>query len=318
MAGTQVLRSWNEGAAKTAIIDFVEHTTTSGIPVEERIATFDADGTLWCEKPAPVEADFLLRRLADMAQADPKLREKQPWKAAYERDMAWLGQAISQHYAGNDTMAQTLLSGITNAYAGVGVEEFEARADSFLRSAQNPHLGRGYLETSYLPMVELLAYLETNGFSNYIVSGSGADFMRPVTAQLFGIPAERVIGSAAALKYSTDGEGGTITHEAKLGFLDDGPEKAVQVWSRIGRRPLVAGGNSNGDIPMLDFTQHKDKPSLRVLVLHDDAEREFAYTTGAEQALERAKSSGWTVVSMKNDFATVFASTDREGTTTPS
>jgi len=312
---TSDLESWNEGPAKAAIIAFVEQTVSNAVPVEERIAVFDADGTLWCEKPAPVEADFLLRRLAEMATADPKLRDRQPWKAAYEQDMDWLGQVISEHYAGHDTKAQTLLGGVAAAYAGISVEDFEARSDAFLRSAQHPTLGRGYLHTSYLPMVELLGYLGANGFSNHIISGSGADFMRPITQELFGIPPERVTGSATALKYTSDGHGGTITREAQLGFLDDGPQKPIQVWSRLGRRPLVAGGNSNGDIPMLEFTHHQDTPTLRLLVLHDDAEREFAYTSGAEHALTKAGRNGWTVVSMKNDFTRIFEAADRDDTT---
>jgi phosphoserine phosphatase len=276
------------------------------VPVEERIAVFDADGTLWSEQPVPVEADFILRRLAEMATADPKLRDNQPWKAAYEHDNDWLGQVITEHYAGDDTKAKTLLGGVGAAFAGIGVEDFEARAGSFLRSAQHPTLDRGYLETAYAPMVELLGYLEANGFSNHIVSGSGGDFMRPISQELFGIPVERVIGSATVLEYGSGDQGGTLTRKAELGFLDDGPQKPIQIWARTGRRPLLAGGNSNGDLPMLDFAQHPDKPSLRLLVLHDDALREFAYTSGAEHALKKAKASGWTTVSMKDDFDTVF------------
>jgi hypothetical protein len=155
-------------------------------------------------------------------------------------------------------------------------------------------------------MVELLAYLEANAFSNYIASGGGRDFMRPVSQELYGIPRERVIGSASALDYRNDDGGGTITHKAEADYLDDGPQKPIRIWSRTGRRPLLAAGNSNGDVPMLDFTQHSDKPSLRLLVLHDDSEREFDYRTGAEQALERADDQGWTVVSVQNDWANVF------------
>jgi phosphoserine phosphatase len=304
---TKDLESWNEGAAKSAILEFVEQVT-SAVPVEERIAVFDADGTLWCEKPVPVQADFILRRLAEMAKGDPKLRDRQPWKAAYEDDDDWFGKVITEHYTGDDTKAQTLLGGVGAAFAGIGVEDFEAKSDSFLRSAQHPTLGCGYLETAYTPMVELLVYLEANGFSNHIVSGSGGDFMRPVTQELFGIPPECVIGSSTALEYKD----GTITRKAELGFLDDGPQKPIQIWSRTGRRPLLAGGNSNGDLPMLDFAQHRDKPTLRLLVLHDDAKREFAYTSGAEKALTKAGSSGWTVVSMRDDFATVFGAARRK------
>ena len=300
------LASWNEGSAKAAIVAFVEQTVANGVPVEERIAVFDADGTLWCEKPVPVEMDFILRRLVEMAEADPTLRDRQPWQAAYGHDNGWLGAAIDEHYAGNDTKAQTLLQGISGTYAGIGVEDFEAKADSFLRSTQHPTLGRGYLATAYAPMVELLDYLQANGFSNHMVSGSGADFMRPISQEMFGIPPERVIGSSTVLEYTSDDTGGAVTRKAALGFLDDGPQKPIQIWSRVGRRPILAGGNSNGDVPMLDFTQHPDRPTLRLLLDHDDAKREFSYDSGAEKALAKAKERGWTVVSMQNDFKVVF------------
>ena len=307
MSDNEVLSSWNEGPAKAAIVTFVEQTLTSAVPVEERIAVFDADGTLWCEKPVPVEADYLLRRLAEMATSDPALRDRQPWKAAYEHDNDWLGKVITEHYAGDDTKAQTLLGGVSAAYAGISVEEFESKAGAFLHGTQHPTLDRSYLQTAYAPMVELLAYLEANGFSNHMVSGSGAEFMRPISQEMFGIPRERVIGSTIALKYAGDEKGGTITRGERLGFLDDGPQKPIEIWSRVGRRPLLAGGNSNGDLPMLDFSQREGTPSLRLLVLHDDPEREFAYSSGAEKALAEAKTRNWTVVSMKNDFKTVFA-----------
>jgi phosphoserine phosphatase len=308
VSGKDLLPSWNDGAAKAAIVDFVEQTVAAAVPIEERIAVFDADGTLWCEQPLPVEADFILRRLAEMAKADPALRERQPWKAAYEHDNAWFGKVIAEHYAGDDTDAKVLLGGVAGAFADIGVEDFEAKSDSFLRSARHPSLGRGYLETAYTPMVELLAYLEANGFTSHIVSGSGGDFMRPISQDVFGIPIERVIGSATVLEYASDGNGGTLTRKAQLGFLDDGPQKPIHIWARTGRRPLVAGGNSNGDLPMLEFAQHDDRPTLRLLVLHDDSEREFAYTNGAEKALAQAKTGNWTVVSMKDDFAAIWRS----------
>ncbi len=301
-----MLTSWNDGAARRAIVEFVERTVSSAVPVEERVAVFDNDGTLWCEKPMPIQADFILRRLFEMAHADPALRDRQPWKAAYERDYAWLGEVLAEHYAGDDTNVRTLLGGVLAAYAGMSVDDFEAKADAFLRTAQHPTLGRGYLECAYAPMVELLGYLEENGFSNYIASGGGRDFMRPISQEVYGIPRDRVIGSASALEYTSDDRGGTITHKAEADYLDDGPQKPIRIWSRTGRRPLLAAGNSNGDIPMLDFTQHPDKPFLRLLVLHDDAEREFDYTSGAEQALERAEASGWTVASIKDDWTRVF------------
>jgi phosphoserine phosphatase len=301
-----VLTSWNEGAARRAVIEFVERTVSDAVPEDERVAVFDNDGTLWCEKPLPIQADFILRRLFEMAEADPALRERQPWKAAHERDYGWLGKVVAEHYAGDDTNVRTLLGGVLAAYAGISVDDFEAKADAFLRTAQHPTLGRGYLECAYAPMIELLGYLEENGFSNYIASGGGRDFMRPISQEVYGVPRQRVIGSASALEYTSDERGGTITHKAEADYLDDGPQKPIRIWSRTGRRPLLAAGNSNGDIPMLDFTQHRDKPFLRLLVLHDDAEREFDYTSGAEQALERADTSDWTVVSIKQDWATVF------------
>jgi len=303
---TTELTTWKEGAAKAAIVEFVEQTVANAVPVEERIAVFDADGTLWCEKPVPVELDFILRRLAEMAEADATLRDRQPWKSAYDHDNGWLSAAIDEHYAGNDAKAKTLLAGISSTYADIDVEDFAAKADAFLRGTKHPTLGRGYDQTAYAPMVELLAYLEANGFSNHMVSGSGADFMRPISEEMFGIPPERVIGSATVLEWA----GGSVMRKAALGVLDDGPQKPIQIWSHLGRRPILAGGNSNGDIPMLDFTQRPDMPTLRLLLNHDDAEREFAYTGGAEKALEKAGPSGWTVASMRDDFTTVFAAGD--------
>jgi phosphoserine phosphatase len=310
MGVVRELTSWSDGAAKQAIVAFVARVCgadgSEPVPVEDRLAVFDNDGTLWCEKPMPIQLDFILRRLVEMAEADPGLRERQPWKAAHERDYGWLSQLVAEHYAGDDSNMTVLAAGILAAYDGISVEDFEAQADAFLRSAQHPTLGRGYLETAYRPMVELLDYLAANGFSNYIVSGGGRDFMRPISQQVYGIPRQRVIGSSAALAYISDERGGTITHNPEADSLVDGPQKPVRIWSRTGRRPLLAAGNSNGDVPMLHFTQHPDKPSLRLLVLHDDDEREFAYTTGAEQALDQAASDGWTVISVKQDWATVF------------
>ncbi|HEX3329227.1 MAG TPA: HAD family hydrolase [Gaiellales bacterium] len=300
------LASWNDGAARQSLVDFVERTVSDGVPVEERIAVFDNDGTLSCEQPMPIQLAFILRRLVEMAEATPELRARQPWKAAYERDHAWLGGLMAEYYAGDDTNVKVLAGGILAAYAGMSVEDFEASAERFLRTAQHPRLGRGYLECAYAPMVELLGYLAANGFSNYIVSGGGRDFMRPITQEVYGVPRERVIGSASALAYTGDERGGTITHTAEPDYLDDGPQKPIRIWSRTGRRPLLAAGNSNGDIQMLDYTRHDDKPFLRLLIKHDDGEREFAYTTGAEQALKKAAADGWTVVGMKGDWTTVF------------
>jgi phosphoserine phosphatase len=298
------LPSWRDGTAKRAIVEFAQ--ASGAIPAAERVAVFDNDGTLWCEKPMPIQLDFILRRLMEIAEAKPELRDQQPWKAAYERDYGWLGALITEHYAGDDSNVEVLAAGILAAYEGISVEDFEAQSDEFLHSAQHPTLGRGYLQCSYKPMVELLAFLAANGFGNYIASGGGRDFMRPISDELYGIPRERVIGSSSTLDYTSDERGGTITHKAEADYLDDGPQKPIRIWSRTGRRPILAAGNSNGDVPMLQFAQHDDKPSLRLLVLHDDGEREFDYTSGAEAALEQAAKDGWTVVSIKNDWATVF------------
>ncbi len=307
---TDPLSTWNPGAAKDAILDYVARTcakdSAEAVPEVERVAVFDNDGTLWCEKPMPIQLDFILRRLAAMAEADPTLRDRQPWKAAHERDFGWLAQVMDEHYAGDDTNVQTVGAGVVAAFANITVDQFEADADAFLRTTRHPTLERGYLECAYAPMVELLAHLRANGFANYIASGGGRDFMRPISDEVYGIPREAVIGSAVALAYTPDEHGGAITRQKAADYLDDGPEKPVHIWTRTGRRPVFAAGNSNGDIEMLDFTQHPDKPSLRLIVLHDDAEREFDYVSGSERALDRAASRGWTVVSMKRDWAEVF------------
>ncbi len=301
------LASWRDGSARRAMLEFVARVDREDVPVEERVAVFDNDGTLWCEKPMPIQLDFVLRRLAEMAEADESLRTRQPWKAAYERDYGWVSAVVTQHYAGDETNVGVLAGGILTAFGDISVEDFEALADEFLRTARHPTLGRGYLACAYAPMIELLGFLRANGFTNYIVSGGGRDFMRPISDEVYGIPRDRVIGSATALEYAADEHGGRIMRKAEADYLDDGPQKPIRIWSRTGRRPLVAGGNANGDIPMLDFTQHADKPTLRLLVLHDDDARETAYTAGAERALERAAGEAWTVISMRDDWTTVFA-----------
>ena len=304
---SDVLSTWADSPAKEAIVGFVDAVCgPAGVPTEERIAVFDNDGTLWCEKPMPIQLDFILRRLREMAEHDAALRDRQPWKSAYEQDYAWLGKVLADHYAGDDRELPTVAAGVLAAHGGISVEEFEHQADAFLRSAQHPTLRRGYLETAYVPMVELLGYLEANGFTNYIASGGGRDFMRPISDEVYGIPRERVIGSSTALAFTDDGPGGTITRKPELDYIDDGGEKPVRIWNRIGRRPLLAGGNSNGDVPMLQFAHRDDAPTLRLLILHDDADREFAYTGGAEAALDRAGADGWTTVSMRQHWTTVF------------
>lgn len=302
-----MLNSWVEAPAKAAIVDFVDRVTTDGGPdyvaAEDRIAVFDNDGTLWCEKPMYVQLDFLLRRFKEQAEADPTLRQKQPYRAAYTGDLTWLGQAVAKHHQGDDGDFKVVLGAVLTAHHAITVEEHAERVDAFFADARHPTLGRSYPECGYAPMVELLRYLEANGFTNYIVSGGGRDFMRPVTWSMYGIPPERVVGSSVGLIY----QNGHVYTTSEPEFLDDGPMKPVRLWSRIGRRPILAAGNSNGDIEMLRFSQEGTLPSLQLLVRHDDAEREFDYVTGAERALELAATHGWAVTSIKNDWSTVFS-----------
>jgi phosphoglycolate phosphatase-like HAD superfamily hydrolase len=301
------LPSWQDSAAREEIVRFVEGATRSGgpdyLPPPERVAVFDNDGTLWCEKPLPVQADFLLRRVGEMAQQDPSLRSRQPWKSVVEKDYGWLSGAIRKHYHGDDSDLHEMAGGLLQAYSRTTIEEFEAATLDFMNTARHPTYDRPYLEIAYQPMIELLRYLDANGFTNYIASGGGRDFMRPVTQGLYGVPPERVIGSTVALEY--DPQRNTLVHKAELDIFDDGPEKPVRVWSRLGRRPAVACGNSNGDLEMLRFAGG-DRKALRLLVVHDDADREFAYTAGAERVIEQAKQPGWTPVSVRDDWRNVF------------
>jgi phosphoserine phosphatase len=307
---SRALQSWKDTPARQTIVDFVERATRESapgyVPPPERIAVFDNDGTLWCEKPMPIELGFILHRLAEMCETDASLRDRQPWKAASERDYAWLGDVITKHYHGDDNDVKVLMGGIVRAFAGMTVDAYAAAADAFLYG-QHPTIGRSYRDCGYLPMIELLRYLEANGFATFIASGGDRDFMRPVTEEIYGIPTERVIGSSNALSYQEDEHGGNLVYLAQPDVFDDGPTKPVRIWSRIGRRPVIAGGNSNGDIPMLHYAGSPTRQCLRLLVLHDDPEREFDYTAGAERSLDRGASDGWTVVSIKNDWATVFA-----------
>ncbi|BBY14580.1 HAD family hydrolase [Mycolicibacterium litorale] len=292
-----MLEHWIDGPTKSAIADFVAHAVTDIAP-EDRVAVFDNDGTLWCEKPAYIQLDFVVRRLAEKAAGDPALRSQQPYRAAAEGDLAWFGGAITKHYRGDDSDLELLAVAGLSLHVSMTVDEYAARVAEFFAHAEHPTLGRPYRECTYAPMVSLLRHLEAHHFTCYVVSGGGRDFMRPVTGALYGIPPERVIGSAQGLSF--DGTGDLVI-QPTLDVFDDGPEKPVQIWSRIGRRPIVAVGNSNGDDEMLRYCR-----GLRLLVHHDDADREFAYTAGAERALEHAHAQGWTVISMRDDWATVF------------
>ena len=307
------LDSWKDGATKSAITDFVARVTNEGgadyVEPAARVAVFDNDGALWVEKPLVIQLDFTLRRLAELAAQDPTLQETQPYKAAYENDHQWMAQAMVSHYRGDDSDLHLLMGAITSAFETVTVEEYDEQVLAFFAAATHPTLHRPYRMCGYAPMVDLLRYLEANGFVTYIASGGDRDFMRPVAGEMYGIPPERVIGSALGLEYQAEGDQHRLLYKAAMDFFDDGPEKPVRIWSRTGRRPILAFGNSNGDVPMLSYAGTGSTPALRLLLLHDDAEREFDYTAGAEKALAIAKEQGWTVVSIKNDWADVFAPT---------
>jgi len=292
MADPEALPSWNDGSAKTAILEFVRSVSESGdsfVPVAERIAAFDNDGTLWCEKPQYVQADFVIRRWKEMIATDPAKAAEQPYKAVAEGDREWLSH-VYEH-------VPELIRGATEAFVGITTQAFEEAVREFFEFARHPSLNVPYTEVTYRPMRELIAFLEANDFQVYICSGGGRDFVRPFSDRLYGIPRERVIGSATTLEYR---DGALYRTAGVEQPIDDGPGKPVHIWTRTGRKPLLAGGNADGDVPMLESAR------FGLLLRHDDAEREFAYDEGAEQALAEAKNRRWTVVSMREDFGQVF------------
>ncbi|WCB93578.1 hypothetical protein DSM104299_02291 [Baekduia alba] len=268
------LPPWRDGLARAAVDAFVAATTTAGAPgylePRERIAVFDNDGTLWTEKPKPVQLDYVVRQLAAAARDDPTLRARQPYKAAADGDVRWLGAAMVKHYQGDDADLRLLVAAVSETFTDVTVDEYERRVAAFFAEAEHPTFKRPYTACTYAPMVELLRHLEHHGVLTFIVSGGDRDFMRVAAEELYGIPRERVVGSSLGLAYcDDDGAGDAIVYKASLDFFDDGPQKPLHIWSRVGRRPAVAGGNSNGDVPMLRFAGGPDRPALRLLVVHD-------------------------------------------------
>lgn len=310
---SQPLASWNDTPTRQAIVDFVMRVTDADGPgfvsVPERVATFDADGTLWCEKPVGIQIVWILQRLADRAAQDSSLRTKQPFKAAYEKDDAWFNNAITTHYNGDDSAMKVLVGGVAEAFSSMTVESFVEQAAHFFDTEQHPVYKVPYTAMTFQPMVELLDYLAANDFTTYIVSGGGRDFMRPVAPELFGIPPERVIGSASAMSFKSDEDGAHVMRGESVALIDDGPAKAIQIWDRIGRRPILAAGNANGDVPMLEYADvsgSKREP-LRLIVNHNDGDRETSYTAGAEKLMKVAGDRNWSVINMAADWKRVFS-----------
>jgi hypothetical protein len=310
MRMTAQLSSWARGGAREAVEEFLARVTDrhgSGyVHPEQRVAVFDNDGTLWCERPMQPQLDFTIRRLRDMAVHDAALRSRQPWQAAHEGDLTWLNEALIKHYRGDDADLAVLMDGVSRAFGDLTVEEYQQRVSGFFRTTEHPSLRRPYRECGFAPMAELMRYLAAHGFTNYIASGGDRDFMRPVADALYGVPPERIIGSSLGLTFHAEGGRSELLYKSAMDFFDDGPEKPVRIWSRIGRRPILSVGNSNGDVPMMAFSELTGAPALRLLIHHDDAEREFAYDAGAEDALDHADRHGWITVSMRRDWTVVF------------
>jgi len=307
------LKLWNDGAAKSAILAFVAKVTTADspdfVPPVERIATFDNDGTLWLEKPLYIQLQHGLHAIGKAAAEKPELRDHQPFKAVYEKDMAWLGKAAADYAKGDPSGVFILVAGLAEVLEGITVEAFMADVNEFLTNAQDARFRKPFKQLTYQPMVELVHYLQANGFQVYITSGGGRDFIRAVSEEIYAIPRSMVIGSSINFKYAEDtlGAAQVIRTKEIEQPIDDGPGKPPHIHRTIGRRPVMAAGNSNGDIHMLKYAKGHPGLSLALLVHHDDPEGEYAYDTGSEKALQMAAQNGWVVVSMKNDWKKVFA-----------
>ena len=291
-----VLASWKDGLAKQAVLDFVAAAVTPGsgfVELADRIAAFDNDGTLWVEQPMPPQLDFVFRKWQEEVRAEPSLAQQQPYKALIEQDRAFFEGVATQ----DPQVVATLEEGFARSWAGTTPEEFDAQVREWTKTVKQPKLGVPYVELVYRPMLELFDFLRANQFRVFVCSGGGRDFMRAFAEETWGIYKENVIGSAAAYTYA---DGRIVRSEAFLGGLDLGPGKPEHIFAQTGRLPLFAGGNADVDIEMLQSAR------FALLVNHDDEEREFAYAKGAVTALAKARELDWTVVSMKNDWTTVF------------
>jgi hypothetical protein len=305
-SATDPLPSWNDGAAKKAITDFVARVTNRGggdfVPPPKRIAVFDNDGTLWVEQPMYVQLAFALDRVKALAPQNPEWKNKQPFKAALEGDMKTLA-AAGEH---------GLLKLIMATHAGMTTDEFERIVKDWLATARHPKFKRPYTELVYQPMLELLAYLRANGFKTFVISGGGIEFMRPWTEQIYGIPPEQVLGSSIKLKYEVRSGKPVLARLPEINFVNDKAGKPVGIERFVGRLPIAAFGNSDGDFQMLEWTTAAAGARLGLIVHHDDAAREYAYDRKSpfgklNKGLDQASSRGWVVVSMKKDWKKVFA-----------
>jgi phosphoglycolate phosphatase-like HAD superfamily hydrolase len=306
------LPSWNDGVAKKAITDFVSRVTVQGsadfVPVEQRIATFDNDGTLWCEQPVYFQVAFAFDRIKAMAPRHPEWKSAQPFKAILEQDE----QALA------DAGDKGLLRIMAVTHSGMTTDEFKKAVLDWTASARHPRFHRPYTELVYQPMLELLGYLRANGFKIFVVSGGGVEFMRPWMEAVYGIPPEQIVGSSGVVTFQMDANGQpSLLKTAKIEFVDDGPGKPVGINRFIGRRPIFAFGNSDGDLQMLQWSAAGEGAHFAGIVHHTDAEREYAYDRQSkigklDKALDEATAKGWTLVDMKRDWKTIFPSHVRE------
>jgi phosphoserine phosphatase len=304
---TDQLPSWNDGKAKQSIVTFVEKVTKAGspdfVPVAERIATFDNDGCLWAEQPMYFQALFIFDRIKALAPQHPEWKEKEPFASVLKGDMK--GALAGGEHA--------LMEMVMTTHAGMTTEEFEKIVKGWISTAKHPKTGRLYTEMVYQPMLELLAYLRANGFKTFIVSGGGIEFMRPWTERVYGIPPEQVIGSSIKTRFEMRDGKPVLMRLPEINFIDDKAGKPVGIQQHIGRRPIAAFGNSDGDLQMLQWTTAGSGPRFALILHHTDAEREWAYDRTSsvgrlDKALDEATTKGWTVVDMKKDWKIVFPS----------
>jgi hypothetical protein len=299
------LPSWTDGPKKKVILDFVARVTAKDgndfVPVAERIATFDNDGTLWCEYPVPVQLAFALDRVKALAPKHPEWKEKQPFKAILEDDLKTV------FASGERGLVELMMA----SHAGMTTTEFEQIVKDWIAAAKHPRFKRPYTELAYQPMIELLAHLRANGFKTYIVSGGGIEFMRPWVERVYGIPPEQVIGSSIKVKYEVRDGKPVLIRLPEVDFIDDKNGKPVGIHKFIGRRPIMAFGNSDGDFEMLEWTTAGNGPRFGLIVHHTDSEREYAYDRQAglarlDRGLDEAPKRGWMLVDMKKDWKRVF------------